>query len=192
MTSRRFARLATALAIAVALLLILAGPAAGGPDVDCELRPNHPNCQDPGPLPDHPDGATCEASGDAWIAETDEFTAEFTDKIFCVDWTTTKEAVWRITVWPNGSKASAWATIRDSHPGDFCWRAENTWQPIDTPQGPALTTVTNSIPIADIDACGTEYLDVADPPEKAIPYVLTFGYKFKTSGVVVTVAEALP
>ena len=174
------------------LVLTAIGPAAGGPTVDCDAKPNHPFCQDQDPLPDHPDGGTCEASGDPWIAATDGFTVEFTDKLLCVDWTTTKYATWRITVWPNGTRLAATATVRDSHPGDWCWRAEDTWQTIDTPDGRALTTVMDSIPIASIDACGTEYTDVADPPADAIPFALTIGYRWKSSGVVVEVAEVTP
>jgi hypothetical protein len=173
----------------LALLLTVVGPASGGPDVDCLDKPNHPLCQDPEP-PDHPDGATCEADlgdGGAWMAATDEFRVEFSDKMYCVDWTTTKEAEWRITV--TGPKVVR-ATVRDSHPGDFCWLSENTWQPV--ADGSGWTTVTNLIPEAAIDACGTEYLDVADPPEKAIPYVLTLSYRGKSSGFVVTVEEAAP
>ena len=171
------------------LLMVLAtmGPAVGGPDIDCNARPDHPHCQDPGPLPDHPDGGTCEASGDAWIAATDDFSVEFTDKLLCVDWTTTKEATWRITIRPDGSKLSAFATVRDSHPGDWCWRADGGWDI--TPDGGALTAVMDGIPIASVDACGLEYSDVADPPEDAIPLVLTIGYKWRSSGVVVTVEE---
>lgn len=181
MTSRRLTRFGVPLAIALALLLTVTGPAAGGPDVDCELKPNHPYCQAPGPLPDHPDGATCEASGDPWIAATDGFTATLTDKLTCVDWTTTKEAVWTISVELNGARTFN-AHIRDSHPGDFCWRSDASFE----------STVTSVLPIAAIDACGTEYPDLADPPEDAVPYALSLFYKGKTSGVVVTVAEVLP
>ena len=53
-------------------------------------------------------------------------------------------------------------------------------------------TVTSVLPIAGIDACGTEYTDLADPPEDAVRYALSLFYKGKTSGVVVTVAEAAP
>jgi len=185
------------LLLAMALLLSLAaiGPAAGGPDIDCEARPNHPHCQDPGPLPDHPDGHNCADTHEPneWIAATDGFTVEFIETIFCVDWTTTKEADWRITIWPNSTpRASVWATVRDSHPGDFCWNADNTWQEIDTPDGLALTAVMSSIPVAAIDACGTEYTDLADPPEDAIPFVLGIGYKFKSTGVKVVVEEVTP
>jgi hypothetical protein len=180
------------LTMVLLLLLTAVGPAAGGQAIDCGARPDHPHCQDPGPLPDHPDGGTCEASNDAWIAATDEFTVEFTDKLLCVDWTTTKQADWRITVWPNGTRESVWATVRDSHPGDWCWRAEDTWQAIDTAQGRALTAVMDSIPVAAIDACGAEYTDLADPPRDAIPFALTIGYKWRSSGVVVTVEEVTP
>ena len=77
MTSRRLTRFGVPLAIALALLLTVTAPAAGEPD--CNKVPDNPHCQDPGPLPDHPDGGTCEASGDPWIAATDGFTATLTD-----------------------------------------------------------------------------------------------------------------
>ena len=192
MTASKTFRFGVLMTMTLALLLTVVGPAVGGPEVDCDLKPNHPFCQDPGPLPDHPDGGTCEAdlgADGAWMAATDGFGVEFSDKMYCVDWTTTKEAKWRITV--SGPK-DVRATVRDSHPGDFCWLSENTWQAVDTPDGPGWTTVTNLIPEAAIDACGTEYLDIADPPDKAIPYVLTLSYRGKSSGVVVTVAEATP
>lgn len=186
-------RMTLMLAMVLLLSLTATSPAAGGPDIDCEVKPNHPACPGDDPTPDHPDGGTCEASGDAWIAETDGFTAVFTEKLLCVDWTTTKAADWRITVWPNtGAKASVWATVRDSHPGDWCWRADDAWQEIDTPDGLAVTAVMSAIPAAAIDACGTEYTDLADPPADAIPFVLGIGYKFKSSGVVVTVEEIVP
>lgn len=195
MTVRKTFRLGVLMTMTLALVLTAVGAASGGPDVDdeyCKNKPNHPLCQDPGPLPDHPDSGTCEEAWphpDAWTAATDEFRVEFSDKMYCVDWTTTKEAEWRITV--SGPKVVG-ATVRDSHPGDFCWLSENTWQPVVTSDGPGWTTVTNSMPEAAIDACGTEYSDVAETPDKAIPYVLTLSYRGKSSGFVVTVEEDAP
>jgi hypothetical protein len=87
-------------------------------------------------------------------------------------------------VWPATSpKESVWATVRGGHPGDWCRRADGTWERIETTEGEVYSTaVKDSIPIAAIDACGTEYTDLADPPEAAIPFVLGIGYKFKSAG----------
>jgi len=176
MTLRRITRLSVSIVMGLALVLSVSGPASGGPD--CDRVPNNPLCQEPGPLPDHPDGGTCEASGDPWIAATDAFTVTLADKLTCVDWTTTKAATWKITATLNGAKSFN-AHIRDSHPGDFCWRADGSFE----------ETVIPPLPIAGIDACGTEYTDLADPAEAAIPYALSLFYKGKSSGVVVTVEE---
>lgn len=179
MSLRRFVRLAALMVIALAMVLTVSGPAAGGPDCDPEKNPDHPHCQDPSPLPDHPDGATCEDSGDPWIAATNGFSHTMTDKLLCVDWTTTKEASWTIEAELNGAKGF-FATIRDSHPGDFCWRADEGMTIVD-------------LPVAAIDVCGPEYTDLADPPEKATPFALTLSYRGKTiaDGVTVTVCEGL-
>lgn len=171
MTSRTLSRFGVLMAIALALLLAVSGPAAGEPDCEDPKFADNPHCQDPGPLPDHPGGGTCEASGDAWIAATDGFTHTFNDKLLCVDWTTTEQTSWTIEL--SGAR-SFYASVRDSHPGDFCW---NISDGLEIP----------NLPIAAIDACGTEYTDLADPLEKAIPYALTVAYKGKTSSVTVTV-----
>jgi hypothetical protein len=107
------------------------------------------------------------------------------DTLLCVDWTTTKESAWRFTATTEGRVRSVFATVRDSHPGDFCWNDGSG-------QFSSAPTVSPVLPIAVIDACGTEYADLADPPEGAIPYVLTLTFKAHPTSVVTVTVEPVP
>ena len=184
MTSK--SRMAVLMAVALTLSFVVAGPAVGGPDCDNPKFADHPTCSDTGPVPDHPDGATCEATGDShgWITATDDFTVVLPDKLLCVDWTTTKATAWRFTATTEGRVQSVSATVRDSHPGDFCWNDGSG-------EFASAPTVSPILPAAAIDACGTEYTDLGDPTEAAIPYVLNLFHKSHRTAVITVTVEAV-
>jgi hypothetical protein len=138
----------------------------------------------PGGGAEHPPGLTCrEALGDEAFAATGAFTldlADGTDAPICIDWSTTTATEWWVTVTGDGLRG-AYVNLRDSHPGDFCWRG--TLDRGDLRGGTAGLTIEHSsgprapsgewrpIPIAAVDACGTEYTD------SAAPYALTVSLK---------------
>jgi hypothetical protein len=139
--------------LAVVAMMAIASTAMGA-------KPDKPDKPGNGGGGEHPPGQTCAVgSPDNAFAFTDGFTIDFDSKnggSACVDWTTTAETAWQVTV--TGNVRSTYFNIRDSHPGDFCWLGEG------------IDVITGQIPVATLDACGTEYTDDADS------LVFTFSY----------------
>lgn len=157
-------RLST-MAVVIAGVLAMSATALGG-------RPDKPGG---GGGAEHPPGMTCAVgSPDNAYAFTNGFIIDFDSKnggSACVDWTTTSATTWHVTV--TGAR-SAGFNIRDSHPGDFCWNASGTDLTAAHTNGPLATG--GGIPVAAIDACGTEYTD--DAPS------LVFTFHYRGSGKV--------
>ena len=120
---------------------------------------------------EHPPGLTCqEQTPDTAFTVTDAFSidTDATGSVICIDWTTTVASEWKLTVTGPGIRGAS-ANVRDSHPGDFCWRG--AFDHADLRRGTGSVIISHSsgplavtgewrpIPIASIDACGTEYSD---------------------------------
>jgi hypothetical protein len=172
------------IAAALTLPILAATTATAGPNCG-KLPPDHPQCLTTPtvPVPDHPEGLTCaqEVYGgyDEWLTLTNGTYIDGTDEHkplvvgsgrLCIDWTTTKATEWLVTVTDPGAAKSVFMSLRDSHPGDFCWRGV-----IDVKRGDTDVTMAHTngaaatdsvIPISAMDACGVEYTD------SAAPYVL--------------------
>ena len=105
----------------------------------------------------------------------------------CVDWTTTVEAEWLVTVDPGDAKSVSFS-VRGSHPGDFCWRG---WLGVkDIRNGLRTVTITHSegpladdglLPISTVGVCG-------DWDDNVASFVFTVGSSGKASPVAVTVS----
>jgi hypothetical protein len=132
---------------------------------------------------EHPPGLTCqEQTPDTAFTATDAFSIDTNDtgSGICIDWTTTFASEWRLTITGPGIRGAS-ANVRDSHPGDFCWRGAFDHADlrggtgsviISHSSGPlAVTGDWRPIPIAVTDACGTEYTDSAES------LVLTVSYR---------------
>jgi hypothetical protein len=122
---------------------------------------------------EHPPGLTCqEQAPDTAVTVTDAFTIDVADtkSVICIDWTTTIASEWDLTVTGPGIR-SASANVRDSHPGDFCWLGSVDRKDLEDGTGSVTIAHSNGplavtgdwrpIPVAAIDACGTEYSDSA-------------------------------
>jgi hypothetical protein len=176
------------IAAALTLPILAATTATAGPN--CTKLPDHSLCATP--IPDHPDGLTC---ADEVYGGYDESSTliDGTDGIplvvgrgrLCIDWTTTQASEWVVTVTNPGAAKSVFMSLRDSHPGDFCWRGV-----IDVKRGDTDVTMAHTngaaatddvIPISVMDACGVEYTD------SAAPYVLIIELGGKPTTAYITI-----
>ena len=198
MTTRKKIKL---LIVAAALTLPVwaASAATAGPDCD-KLPPDHPKCtttSTTSPTPDHPDGVTCAEALTVYGADHETVTLTDgtdgtpltvgTDPV-CIDWTTTIASKWVVTVTDPGDAKSVNLSLRDSHPGDFCWlgtidlKRDTTQVTISHSNGPNATG--GAIPVSIADACGDEYIDSSDP------YVLTIRLGGKPTAAEMTIEPA--
>ncbi len=166
---KRIVLLATVAALIIPMWV--AATAAAGPD--CAKHPDHPSCDTTTssttttPIPTG-DGTCAATAGDRHqvFNEEDGFTITIqAGDTGCVDWTTTVETEWTVTVDP-GRTSSVYLNVRNSHPGDFCWL--DNLGPKDLKGGPTSLTITHAngplgdggpLPISEVGACGDEYAD---------------------------------
>jgi len=175
-----------------ALVLGVTASATAGPSCD-KLPPDHPQCTLP--IPDHPDGLTCAEAGYGGYDEAQTLT-DGTDGTplvvgagrVCVDWTTTEASEWVVTVTDSGGAKGVIMSLRDSHPGDFCWQGVIDVKRGDTELTMAHTMGPNAtggvIPMSVIDACGLEYTD------SAASYVLIVELSGKPTTAKITIEPA--
>jgi hypothetical protein len=176
------------IAAALTLPILAATTATAGPN--CDKLPDHSLCATP--IPDHPEGLTCADEVYGGYDESSTLT-DGTDGVplvvgggrLCIDWTTTQASEWVVTVTNPGAAKSVFMSLRDSHPGDFCWRGV-----IDVKRGDTDVTMAHTngaaatddvIPISVIDACGDEYTD------SAAPYVLIIELGGKPTTAYITI-----
>ena len=180
--------------VALTLPMWVVATASAGPD--CERRPNHPSCDTTTTTTSTtiPGGAgTCD-TGDGLevFTETDGFVIQFEPgNAGCVDWTTTLETAWTVTVDP-GRASSVYLNVRNSHPGDFCW--VDTLSSRDLKSGMTSLTITHAngpladdgpLPVSVVGACGAEFDE-----DDADSFVFTVGPSGKPSVVTITVTQA--
>ncbi|MEE8332197.1 MAG: hypothetical protein V3R84_10555, partial [Acidimicrobiia bacterium] len=173
--------IAMVLALALSLVLITAVV-----PVAAKGKPDKP------PIPDHPDGLTCAEAEYGGYEEaqtlTDGGVLEVGADRVCVDWTTTEESEWVVTVADPGRAKDVIMSLRDSHPGDFCWQGK-----IDLKRGATEVTMAHTmgsnatggaIPKSVTDACGDVYTD------SAASYVLIIELSGRPTTALITIEPA--
>lgn len=182
--SKKIRMLATAAVLT--LPLWAATTASAGPDCDNPKFTDHPLCATSAP----DSGTTCAGSvedGHQVSTENDGFEIVVDPgSVGCVDWTTTIETNWLVTVDP-GNASSVYLNVRGSHPGDFCWVDSLDSQ--DLKSGLTALTITHSdgpladdgpLPVSTVGACG-------EKDDNAESFVFTVGSDGRPSKVTVTV-----
>lgn len=183
------------LAVAAALTLPVwaAATAAAAPNCD-KLPEDHPACtaDTSTTTTSASTGNTCAESveqGHLVFTETDGFAIVVDPgEIGCVDWTTTIETEWLVTVDPSNAKG-VYFNVRSSHPGDFCWLDSLTGK--DLRSGLRTLTITHAngpladggpLPISTVAACGGD--------DGNGSFVFTVGPSGKPSPVAITLTAA--
>jgi hypothetical protein len=158
-------------AVALALPLSVAGIAAGGDlEAFCADRPDHPRCQEDPDPPAPPDfdvaGFSCAEAAvyyglpdrlEVWAPDPAGDLLEVTltpeESAVCIDLMNPVAGSFTVDVIDPGSAGGVSASIRDSHPGDFC----SGGTPSINPKKGELSLPLGVMPAATLNACGLEY-----------------------------------
>jgi hypothetical protein len=154
--------------VALALPLAVAGTAAGG-DLEqfCADRPEHPRCQeDPAPPDQSVAGFSCAEAAvyygladrlEVWApdpaGEVLAVTLTPEEPAVCIDLLNETPGSFTVDVVDPGSAGGVSASIRDSHPGDFC----SGGTPSINPKKSESSLPLGTMPAATLNACGQQY-----------------------------------